>query len=125
MILTTDELWALTAASSPCGLMPSAKSVMEFAESLVTKGWLRQSDHHPFYYITDKGKQVLAEAKDQTMTREHLLEMALKVAIDVINKQVPGMTSPARLALYAIVDNKQTDQDIALIKILSEEQHSV
>lgn len=52
------------------------------------------------------------------MTRELLLEMALKVAVDVIQKRSEKSNSypPVLTPLQSIVSKMQTEHDISLIK---------
>lgn len=62
--LTDNEIWALSEASKPSGLMPNALSTKEYCVSLETRGWLRRSDRDPVWFITPAGRAAPKEKTD-------------------------------------------------------------
>jgi hypothetical protein len=59
-ILSDDEKWVLAEAARPQGICPHSKDLEQFLVSLETRGWLRQSNVSPVWFITDAGREAAA-----------------------------------------------------------------
>ncbi len=56
----TDHLWLLSEAAKPSGFTPHSRGAVEHLGSLEFDGLVRQSDLHPVWFITERGRAVLA-----------------------------------------------------------------
>lgn len=59
-----DYLWVLRYAARRAGFAPHARSTVDLLISLEGKGLVRASDKYPVWYITDKGRAMLASAQE-------------------------------------------------------------
>jgi hypothetical protein len=62
-MITKDERYVLEQANSKFGYMPNTQAGVSLAMGLEYRDLCRQMGNHPIWYITDKGKQELANAK--------------------------------------------------------------
>lgn len=59
-----DTLWVLREAAKPSGFSPNAEGVRGFVIGLEMEGLVRQSNNYPCWYITERGRTVLAESEE-------------------------------------------------------------